>query len=33
LVAELSPERYGINWPVLEEDVSIAGLLRAGDGN
>jgi hypothetical protein len=30
LVAELSPSGYGINWPLLDEDVSIAALLRSG---
>jgi Protein of unknown function (DUF2442) len=30
LAAELSPGGYGINWPLLDEDVSIAGLLRSG---
>ena len=26
--AELSPGGYGIQWPLLNEDLSIAGLLR-----
>ena len=28
LTAELSPGGYGINWPLLHEDLSIASLLR-----
>ena len=27
--AELSPGGYGIHWPLLDEDLSINGLLRA----
>jgi hypothetical protein len=27
-VAELSPGGYGIHWPLLDEDLSIAGLVR-----
>ena len=27
LVAELSPGGYGIHWPLLDEDLSIGGLL------
>lgn len=26
--AELSPGGYGIRWPLLEEDLSVGGLLR-----
>jgi hypothetical protein len=26
--AELSPGGYGIHWPLLDEDLSVAGLLR-----
>ena len=26
--AELSPGGYGIHWPLLDEDLSIGGLLR-----
>jgi hypothetical protein len=26
--AELSPSGYGIHWPLLDEDLSIRGLLR-----
>ncbi len=29
--AELSPGGYGIHWPLLDEDLSINGLLRAQD--
>lgn len=28
LVAKLSPGGYGINWPLIDEDISIASLLR-----
>jgi hypothetical protein len=28
LAAELSPGGYGIHWPLLDEDLSISGLLR-----
>jgi hypothetical protein len=28
LAAELSPGGYGIHWPLLDEDLSINGLLR-----
>lgn len=28
--AQLSPGGYGIHWPLLDEDLSIAGLLRKG---
>ncbi len=28
LTAELSPGGYGIHWPLLDEDLSINGLLR-----
>lgn len=27
--AELSPGGYGIHWPILDEDLSISGLLRS----
>jgi hypothetical protein len=27
--AQLSPGGYGIHWPLLDEDLSIAGLLRS----
>lgn len=26
---EISPSGYGIHWPVLDEDLSVDGLLRA----
>jgi len=26
--AELSPGGYGVHWPLLDEDLSIPGLLR-----
>ncbi len=26
--AELSPGGYGIHWPLLDEDLSIGGLIR-----
>ena len=29
--AELSPGGYGIHWPLLDEDLSIAGLVRDVD--
>ncbi len=28
--AELSPGGYGIHWPLIDEDLSIGGLLRKG---
>lgn len=28
LKAELSPGGYGIHWPLLDEDLSVGGLLR-----
>jgi hypothetical protein len=28
LNAELSPGGYGIHWPLIDEDLSITGLLR-----
>lgn len=28
LQAELSPGGYGIHWPLLDEDLSVNGLLR-----
>jgi hypothetical protein len=31
LVAELSPGGHGINWPLLDEDLSIASLLITHD--
>lgn len=27
-MAELSPGGYGIHWPLLDEDLSVPGLLR-----
>ncbi len=27
--AELSPGGYGIHWPLLDEDLSVTGLLRS----
>lgn len=30
--AQLSPGGYGIHWPLLDEDLSIGGLLRAATG-
>jgi hypothetical protein len=27
--AELSPGGYGIHWPLLDEDLSVGGLVRA----
>jgi hypothetical protein len=29
--AELSPGGYGIHWPLLDEDLSVEGLLRQVD--
>ena len=31
LQAELSPGGYGIHWPLLDEDLSISGLLQPAD--
>ena len=31
--AELSPGGYGIHWPLIDEDLSIAGLLRPRDAS
>lgn len=31
LTAELSPGGYGIHWPLIDEDLSVNGLLRAGN--
>ena len=28
LQAELSPSGYGIHWPLIDEDLSIGGLVR-----
>ncbi len=28
--AELSPGGYGIHWPLLDEDLSVGGLVRRG---
>jgi hypothetical protein len=28
LNAELSPGGYGIHWPLIDEDLSVSGLLR-----
>ncbi len=30
--AELSPGGYGIHWPLLDEDLSIGGLLGSNHG-
>ncbi len=30
--AELSPGGYGIRWPLIDEDLSIAGLMRSAAG-
>ncbi len=32
LNAELSPRGYGIHWPLLDEDLSINGLLQHDNG-
>jgi hypothetical protein len=29
--AQLSPGGYGIHWPMLDEDLSIGGLVRSAD--
>ena len=29
LKAELSPGGYGIHWPLIDEDLSVNGLVRA----
>jgi len=29
--AELSPGGYGIHWPLLDEDLSVGGLLRLAE--
>ena len=29
--AELSPGGYGIHWPLLDEDLSVNGLLKTHD--
>jgi len=29
---QLSPGGFGIHWPQLDEDLSIAGLVRAAEG-
>lgn len=31
--AELSPGGYGIHWPLLDEDLSIGGLIRVAGLN
>ena len=31
--AELSPGGYGIHWPLIDEDLSIAGLVRSAAGS
>ena len=31
--AELSPGGYGIHWPLIDEDLSIAALLRRRDAS
>jgi hypothetical protein len=28
LFAELSPGGYGIHWPLIDEDLSVGGLIR-----
>jgi len=30
--AELSPGGYGIHWPLIDEDLSVAGLLARANG-
>ncbi len=30
--AELSPGGYGIHWPLIDEHLSVAGLLRSAGG-
>ncbi len=30
--AELSPGGYGIHWPLIDEDLSISGLIRQHEG-
>ena len=30
--AVISPRGYGIHWPLLDEDLSVEGLLRAEQG-
>ena len=30
--AELSPGGYGVHWPLVDEDLSIAGLMRSAGG-
>ncbi len=32
LDAELSPGGYGVHWPLLDEDLSINGLLQNNNG-
>lgn len=29
--AELSPSGYGIHWPLLDEDLAVGPLVRAGE--
>jgi Protein of unknown function (DUF2442) len=31
LAAELSPGGYGIHWPLIDEDLSVNGLLKTHD--
>ncbi len=31
LTAEISPGGYGIHWPLIDEDLSVNGLLRAAN--
>lgn len=31
--AELSPGGYGIHWPLLDEDLSVSGLVRQHENN
>ena len=30
--AELSPGGYGVHWPAIDEDLTVAGLLRRATG-
>jgi hypothetical protein len=29
---DISPSGYGIHWPVIDEDLSVAGLLKTKNG-
>ena len=31
--AELSPSGYGIHWPLIDEDLTVAGLIRRLDAS